>query len=111
MHVVENNTFKFQFEHEIGEIGSTENVRLVTVDVFKKTGKGEEWIAHTHLEPHEAWELANFMTHGVLGTLADYECNTQVWCGIHAVWARCNDTHGNLCPHCEYLEARGEQDG
>lgn len=71
MHVIENNQFKFQFEFEIGEIGRTENVTLCTLDAFRKTGVGEVWIGHTHLEPQETWEFANWLSHGQLNYMRE----------------------------------------
>jgi hypothetical protein len=100
MFVFENNTFKFVLEKEIGDIGSTEGVTLITVDVWQKTGLGEEWIATTHLEQCEADALADFLTHGELNKRrAQSECHRDVWSPTLNIWVPCGNSL--LCPACE----------
>jgi hypothetical protein len=105
MHTIENNTFKFVFENEIDDEGR----RIHTLDVWK----AGEWYAHVSFDGGEAWELANYLTHGIVDNLVDElkvnDCHSQVWEPKAEDWVPCG-THGVECPACEYETAkiRGE---
>lgn len=96
-----NNTFKFVFEHEEADIlGETKDI--VIFDVWRNG----EWIAHHHIESHEAWAFADWLVSGQLTHLVEREqrdhstCHRDVW--FEGEWTPCGQAI--LCPACEYAQ-------
>jgi hypothetical protein len=99
MFSLENNTFKFVFEDEIGDEGR----RLYTLDVWQDGN----WIAHTSFEPHEAWGLANSLTNGILDSIVgEVEgrdvCEAEIYDPKRQCFTPCG-SDGFYCPTCEYV--------